>query len=69
MKKKNYTKKEKEENKLILNIEVKPANEFQKEVIERVLADIKRVCLEAYYFNKNNEVNIGHNLKIKNKYE
>jgi hypothetical protein len=52
-----------------LNIEVKPANEFQKEVIERVLVDIKRVCLEAYYFNKNNEVNIGHNLKIKNKYE
>ena len=56
-----YTKAERDENKFILNIEMKPANENQKEAMESFLKDLKTECLSAYYVNKNNEINIGDN--------
>ena len=56
-----YTKAERDENKFILNIEMKPADENQKKAMESFLKDIKTECLSAYYVNKNNEINIGDN--------
>lgn len=58
-----YNKQQRDNNKLILNIEVKPANNFQKKVILGLLKDIKVACLNLYYSNKNNEINIGDNFK------
>lgn len=60
---KQYTKQQREDKKIILELELKPADKYQEKLMKLVLQDIEKFCLNFYYQNKNNEIKISDNLK------
>ncbi|NCD01332.1 hypothetical protein EOL94_04555 [bacterium] len=60
---KQYTKQQREDKKIVLELELKPADRYQEKLMKLFLQDMEKFCLNFYYQNKNNEIKIGDNLK------